>query len=561
MILLFMPDKIAENNISSPNETAMKILIVDDEPPIVKLISSIISRYGYAFETAVNGIEAIEKAKTINPDAILIDVLMPEMDGIEATSILKKNPKTMHIPIISFSQIGDNETKIKCLNAGANDFLSKPVDPAELIIRLKNIILLKKAEDIKARNEVLMETINTVESAKKEWELTMDCISDIVMLINVKDTILRCNKILSSMTGKSYDELVGMKWQDVLKESGFTFKIKPPATIEYSHPSGKYFVYDIYYLKELETSTYAAVITLHDITERKQAEDILEHKNEELETAYGDLKAAQSQILQQEKMASIGQLAAGIAHEINNPVGFVMSNLNTLQKYTDKINEFVKIQSDSLEDAAKGLGIEGAKITGEIAEHKKSRKLDYIAGDSVNLIRESLEGMERIKKIVQDLKSFSRVDEAERKTANINEGIESTVNIVWNELKYKATVKKEYGDIPPIKCNAGQLNQVFMNILINAVHAIEEQGEIIIKTRHEDNNIFISISDTGSGIPADKINRIFEPFFTTKEVGKGTGLGLSIAYDIVKKHNGDIIVESEVGKGTTFTVRIPVVEK
>ncbi|OGW22673.1 MAG: hypothetical protein A2077_07770 [Nitrospirae bacterium GWC2_46_6] len=169
--------------------------------------------------------------------------------------------------------------------------------------------------------------------------------------------------------------------------------------------------------------------------------------------------------------------------------------------------------------------------------------------------------MERIKKIVQDLKSFSRVDEAERKTANINEGIESTVNIVWNELKYKATVKKEYGDIPPIKCNAGQLNQVFMNILINAVHAIEEQGEIIIKTRHEDNNIFISISDTGSGIPADKINRIFEPFFTTKEVGKGTGLGLSIAYDIVKKHNGDIIVESEVGKGTTFTVRIPVVEK
>ncbi|MCL4457054.1 MAG: response regulator [Nitrospirae bacterium] len=543
------------------NEEQVKILIVDDEPSVVKLISSLISRYGYAFETAGNGLEAIEKARAINPDAILIDVLMPEMDGIEATSILKKDPETMHIPIISFSQTGDNETKIRCLNAGANDFLSKPIDPTELIVRLKNIILLKRTEDIKVKNEILTKTIKAIENAKREWELTMDCISDIVMLINIKDTILRCNKILTTITGKPYGELVGMKWQDILKESGFTFKIKPPATIEYYHPGGKYFIYDIYYLKELENSAYAAVITLHDITERKHTEEMLENKNKEIEKAYTDLKAAQSQILQQEKMASIGQLAAGIAHEINNPVGFVMSNLNTLQKYTDRINEFVRIQSASLEDATKELGIEGEKFTGKIAEHKKSQKLDYVLGDSATLIKESLEGMERVKKIVQDLKSFSRVDEAERKTANINEGIESTVNIVWNELKYKATVKKEYGDIPPTKCNAGQLNQVFMNILVNAAHAIEKQGEITIKTRHEDNNIFVSISDTGHGIPADKIHRIFEPFFTTKEVGKGTGLGLSIAYDIVKKHNGDIMVESEVGRGTTFTVKIPVVEK
>ena len=140
-------------------------------------------------------------------------------------------------------------------------------------------------------------------------------------------------------------------------------------------------------------------------------------------------------------------------------------------------------------------------------------------------------------------------------------GIESTINVVWNELKYKADVKKEYGKIPLTKCNIGQLNQVFMNLLVNAVHAIEEHGEISVKTEQRGGDIVVSVSDTGNGIPEDKINRIFEPFFTTKEVGEGTGLGLSIAYDIVKKHNGEILVTSEVGKGSTFTVKIPVVER
>ncbi len=285
--------------------------------------------------------------------------------------------------------------------------------------------------------------------------------------------------------------------------------------------------------------------------------NMLESQHRELEKAYAELKAAQSQILQQEKMASIGQLAAGIAHEINNPVGFVMSNLGSLQKYADKLSEFIKIQTEAIKE----FGVQSPGLGDKIKEARKSLKIDHIIDDLGNLIKESLEGAERVKKIVQDLKSFSRIDEAEWKVTDINTGIESTINIVWNELKYKATVKREYGDIPMTKCNPGQLNQVFMNILVNAAHAIEKQGEITIKTRHENNSIFISISDTGSGIPADKINRIFEPFFTTKEVGKGTGLGLSIAYDIVKKHNGDIIVESEIGKGTTFAVKIPVVEK
>jgi len=279
--------------------------------------------------------------------------------------------------------------------------------------------------------------------------------------------------------------------------------------------------------------------------------EILEMKNRELEEAYKELKQTQSQILQQEKMASIGQLAAGVAHEINNPMGFISSNLTTLSKYVERLGEYLEIQ---------GKVIRGEVGPEELKEAEKRLKIGYIKEDMVDLIKESLEGAERVKKIVRDLKSFSRVDEAEEKMADINECIESTLNIVWNELKYKARVVKEYGDIPMTRCYPQQLNQVFMNLLVNAGHAIEKEGEIRIRTSNGGGKIKVEISDTGCGIPEEIRGRIFEPFFTTKEVGKGTGLGLSITYDIIKKHGGEIEVESEVGKGTTFTITLPVRE-
>jgi PAS domain S-box-containing protein len=306
---------------------------------------------------------------------------------------------------------------------------------------------------------------------------------------------------------------------------------------------------------------------MEDITERKTAEDRIEanrvslqQKNIELEKAYAELKSAQSQILQQEKMASIGQLAAGIAHEINNPVGFIMSNLNSLQKYTERLAQFVDLQSQALEAVSVNDSNVGALLK-NICDKRQTLKIDYIIGDLGNIIKESLEGAERVKRIVQDLKSFSRIDDAEYKMDDLNGGLESTINIVWNELKYKATVKKEYGDIPRTKCNLGQINQVFMNLLVNAAQSIKEKGDILVKTAGDNGMIHVTIADTGCGIEPDSLNRIFEPFYTTKEIGKGTGLGLSIAYDIIKKHNGNIAVTSEVGKGTSFTISIPIVDE
>ena len=280
---------------------------------------------------------------------------------------------------------------------------------------------------------------------------------------------------------------------------------------------------------------------------------IIEKKNSELQHAFDELKAAQSQFVQQEKMASIGQLAAGVAHEINNPIGFVTSNLGTLQKYMGRVGEFLHRQAELFPPAA------GDERALHLAQIRKQLKIEPILEDLPALIAESLDGVERVRKIVQNLKSFSRIDQSDYCLADINQCLDDTLNIIWNELKYKCTVKKEYGDLPQTRCYPQQLNQVFMNLLVNAAQAIESKGEIVITTRASETEITIAIADSGSGIPPENLGRIFEPFFTTKEVGKGTGLGLSITYDIVtKKHGGRIEVTSEPGKGTTFVVTLPV---
>jgi signal transduction histidine kinase len=193
----------------------------------------------------------------------------------------------------------------------------------------------------------------------------------------------------------------------------------------------------------------------------------------------------------------------------------------------------------------------------DIARLKQEVDAEYLREDLGNLLTESLDGLQRVKRIVQDMKDFSHVDGSERQFANLEKGLDSTLNVVWNELKYKAEVIKEYTDIPQIECLPSQLNQVFMNLLINAAHAIKERGRITLRTGHDEQNVWVEVEDTGNGIPPEQLGRIFEPFFTTKPVGKGTGLGLSLSYGIVQKHGGRLEVKSEVGKGSVFRVVLP----
>ncbi len=271
----------------------------------------------------------------------------------------------------------------------------------------------------------------------------------------------------------------------------------------------------------------------------------------DLELAHQQLKESQSQLLQNEKMASVGQLAAGVAHEINNPMGFIAGNLRTLQKYADRLGNFITAQKAAL---SAGAGHDAS----ELNALEKKLKIGYLLEDTQDLINESLDGAERVQVIVKNLKTFSRVDQNLTQTVDLHECLDSTINIVWNELKYKVELEKDYGDLPLITCQPQQLSQVFMNLLINGSHAIVEKGRMKIVTSADADSVYVAISDDGCGIEEDHLKRIFEPFFTTKEVGKGTGLGLSMVFDIIKSHHGEISVKSVPEEGTTFTIKLPI---
>ena len=282
-----------------------------------------------------------------------------------------------------------------------------------------------------------------------------------------------------------------------------------------------------------------------------QARDELMTKNDQLAKAYQELKAAQAQLLQQEKMASIGQLAAGVAHEINNPMGFIQSNLGTLGSYGEALQRYVELTKSVEADCPESVRL-------ALADARRQEDLDFVFEDLPTLVKESLTGSKRVRDIVQSLKNFSHVDGAEVQHINLNDCIESTLATTENTVRAKAEVVREFGELPLIECRPHLLSQLFLNLILNAAQAIADQGEIRIRTWREADLVGVSVADSGCGIPQENLNRIFDPFFTTKPVGQGTGLGLSVVYDIVKKHNGKINVESTVGTGTTFTIRLPI---
>ncbi|UXI70669.1 ATP-binding protein [Tahibacter amnicola] len=273
-----------------------------------------------------------------------------------------------------------------------------------------------------------------------------------------------------------------------------------------------------------------------------------------LELALARLHTVQEQLVQSEKMASLGQLAAGIAHEINNPIGYVHSNLGTLQEYLNNLFGLIECYDAALVSSA-GVAPERRA---EVLERKRNIDFEFLVQDLPQLLAESREGIDRVRRIVQDLRDFSHADRMETWSLfDLHRGLDSTIGIVWNEIKYKAEVRKEYGNLPLVECLPSQINQVFVNILVNAAQAIEERGEIRVRTSSNNGTVSVEITDTGGGIPPDVQKRIFDPFFTTKPVGKGTGLGLSISYGIVRKHHGEITVDSRLGEGTTFRITLP----
>lgn len=407
-----------------------KILVVDDDTTASTVLCGILSEH-YDVSVATSGELALQIAASGKPDLILLDILMPGMDGYEVLTRLRAAPATRDIPVIFVTSLDAAEDEERGLNLGAVDYIAKPCRAPIVLARVRTRLELKRARDKLADQNALLES----EVSKR------------------------------------------------LKEN----------------------------------------------------------------------QQVQLQLLQSEKMAAIGQLAAGITHEINNPVGYVTSNLATLDNYLQNIFEVLDAH-EKLEAA----GVQNKAAWSEIHTLKRQKNFAFLRSDIAELIAESRQGLARVAKIVSDLKNFARAESSDWLMADLHKEIDATLNIVWNELKYHCTLHKEYGAIPAVYCIPSQINQVILNLLVNAAQAIPEKGEITIRTGLAGDEVFIAIADTGTGIPPENLPRLFEPFFTTKPVGKGTGLGLSISYGIVQKHGGHIEVESTEGMGTTFTVWLPV---
>lgn len=317
-------------------------------------------------------------------------------------------------------------------------------------------------------------------------------------------------------------------------------------------------------LRDEDGSVNGIVGIGYDVTQRKQMEARLRERTQALEEANARLETEkahqqilirklsdmQGQLLQSEKMASIGLLAAGVAHEINNPLAFISSNFGALERDAKDILRLIS--------AFEGVeGLLPGEARAPVAFMKQDIGLDDIRQDLDALFIESHEGLQRVKHIVQNLKDFSRPGGTTKEMADLEQGLNSTLNVAWNEIKYKAEVVKEYAGVPELYCLPSQINQVFLNLLINAAHAIDGMGRIVVRTGYDEKVVWVEIEDNGSGIAPEHLDHIFEPFFTTKPIGKGTGLGLSIVYGIVQSHNGTIDVKSTVGKGTVFRVTLP----
>jgi len=265
------------------------------------------------------------------------------------------------------------------------------------------------------------------------------------------------------------------------------------------------------------------------------------------------LRTTQAKLLQNEKLATIGQMAAGVAHEINNPLAFIISNLSSLQSYIGKFLAYFDAVQQQLAASADQSG------STELEQLRRSLKLDYVVGDTPGLINDCLEGARRMQMIVQDMKCFSRMEQDQKSRADLHELIRSALSVAHHELKYVATVEQQFGDIPPVTCYPQQIGQVVLNLLINAAHALTEQGTITIRTRCEgDDQVCLEVQDTGCGIAPEVLEQVFEPFFTTKPIGKGTGLGLPITADIIHNHGGSITVTSQPGAGTCFKILLPI---
>ncbi len=450
-------------NMRQAQEFKGNILIVDDTPDNLRLLSNALTEQGYKVRSVINGAMALMGTKAAPPDLILLDINMPQMNGYEVCEALKADEQTREIPVIFISALGEVLDKVRAFAVGGRDYITKPFQFEEVVARIENQLTIR----------------------------------------NLQKQLLEQNRRL------------------------------------------------------------------------QQSEAREREKSQQLEQALHQLQESQSQLIQSAKMSSLGQLVAGIAHEINNPANFIYGNITYAKEYVEDLLEVLELYQKQCPN-----------LPPDIEHRLEAIDLDFLKADLPKILSSMQVGTDRICGLVRSLRNFSRLDEAEMKRVDLHEGIDSTLMLLENRLQTKPglsaiRVVKEYGELPPVECYPGQLNQVFMNILSNAIDALKENRKSEVENAQETSThpdsltptivirtetltpdwVTIRITDNGCGISKAVQSQLFDPFFTTKPVGEGTGLGLSISYQIItERHHGSLQCFSQIGQGTEFTIKIPLVQ-